>query len=87
MDATFFECQPFHTRLSSGEVGEIEDKLSEIFPRNGENARGVLQPVNVPNVSTSDTQFPLLSKMFQPQNSRFCTNTPYYFKCSNLGVL
>lgn len=34
----------------------MEDKLSGIFPRNCENGEGVLpQPVNVPNVSTSNT--------------------------------
>ena len=57
MDVTFFESQPhfIHTYLQ-GEIGGMEDKLSGIFPRNGEIGGGVLpQPVNVPNVSTSNT--------------------------------
>ena len=57
MDVTFFESQPYftHTYLQ-GEIGGMEDKLSRIFPRNGENDGGVLpQLANVPNVSTSDT--------------------------------
>ncbi|RVW63708.1 hypothetical protein CK203_052780 [Vitis vinifera] len=52
MDVTFFESQPYftHTYLQ-GEIGGMEDKLSRIFPRNGENDGGILpQLVNVSNV-------------------------------------
>ena len=57
MDVTFSKSQPYftHTYLQ-GEIGGTEDKLSGIFPRNGENGGGVLpQLVNVSNVYTSNT--------------------------------
>ncbi|KAL6323219.1 hypothetical protein AAG906_029226 [Vitis piasezkii] len=79
MDVTFFESQPhfIHTYLQ-GEIGGMEDKLSGIFPRNGEIGGGVLpQPVN----------FPYCPRYFSPRIFRFCTNTPCCSKCSSLGFI
>ena len=90
MDVTFLESQPhfIHTYLQ-GEIGGMEDKLSGIFPRNGEIGGGVLpQPVNVPNVSTSNTSSsPTVQDISAPRIFRFCTNTPCCSKCSSLGFI
>ncbi|KAL6347228.1 hypothetical protein AAG906_013664 [Vitis piasezkii] len=59
-------------------IGGTEDKLSGIFPRNYENGEGVLpQPVNVPNVSTSNTSSsPTVQDVSGPKFSYFASILP-----------